>query len=157
MVLLSLAVLHSRWNGLSLPLLEQSVVTPVWQGDFAGKLLFTVITLGFGFKGGEVTPLFVIGAAPANALAQACGVPVGPWAMIGFVTLFAGCSGAPLACAVMAGELFGVSAFPAALVTCVMAAGLGPTAGGSSLYGVHRPWVGWFDRARQRLSSGAPE
>jgi H+/Cl- antiporter ClcA len=143
-VLLSLAFPRTGWNGLSLPLLEQSVVKSVGTGDFAGKLIFTVVTLGFGFKGGEVTPLFVIGATMANALAQVCGVPVAPWAMIGFVTLFAGCSGAPVACAVMAGELFGVNAVPAALVSCALAAALGPTARGTSLYGVHRPWVGWW-------------
>jgi H+/Cl- antiporter ClcA len=71
------------------------------------KLLFTVITLSTGFKGGEVTPLFFIGAALGNALAVGMGAPVDLFAGLGFVAVFAGATNTPLACTLMGVELFG--------------------------------------------------
>lgn len=71
------------------------------------KLVFTVVTLSSGFKGGEVTPLFFIGAALGNALAHAMGAPVDLFAGLGFVAVFAGASNTPLACTIMGLELFG--------------------------------------------------
>jgi H+/Cl- antiporter ClcA len=71
------------------------------------KLLFTVITLSCGFKGGEVTPLFFIGAALGNTLGGVLGVPVDMMAALGFVAVFAGATNTPLACTIMGVELFG--------------------------------------------------
>ncbi|WP_437204675.1 voltage-gated chloride channel family protein [Planctomicrobium sp. SH664] len=71
------------------------------------KLLFTVVTLSSGFKGGEVTPLFFIGAALGNSLAVLSGAPVDLLAGIGLVAVFAGATNTPLACTLMAIELFG--------------------------------------------------
>ncbi|MBW4056854.1 MAG: voltage-gated chloride channel family protein [Proteobacteria bacterium] len=71
------------------------------------KLLFTVVTLGSGFKGGEVTPLFFIGAALGNTLAQLMGAPVDLFAGLGFIAVFAGATNTPLACTLMGIELFG--------------------------------------------------
>jgi H+/Cl- antiporter ClcA len=71
------------------------------------KLLFTAITLGSGFKGGEVTPLFFIGAALGNVLARVLGAPVDLFAGLGFVAVFAGATNTPLACTLMGIELFG--------------------------------------------------
>lgn len=71
------------------------------------KLLFTAITLSSGFKGGEVTPLFFIGAALGNALSIWLNIPTDLLAGIGFVALFAGATNTPLACTVMGIELFG--------------------------------------------------
>jgi H+/Cl- antiporter ClcA len=71
------------------------------------KLLFTAVTVGSGFKGGEVTPLFFIGAALGNVLGHALGAPVDLVAALGFVAVFAGATNTPLACTIMAIELFG--------------------------------------------------
>ncbi len=71
------------------------------------KLLFTAVTLGTGFKGGEVTPLFFIGAALGNAFAGLLGAPVDLFAAIGFAAVFAGATNTPLASTLMAIELFG--------------------------------------------------
>jgi H+/Cl- antiporter ClcA len=71
------------------------------------KILFTAVTLGAGFKGGEVTPLFFIGAALGNTLAWLLGAPVELFAGLGFVAVFAGATNTPLACTIMAIELFG--------------------------------------------------
>jgi len=70
------------------------------------KLVFTAITVGSGFKGGEVTPLFFIGAALGNVLGQFLGAPVDLMAALGFVAVFAGATNTPLACTIMAIELF---------------------------------------------------
>ncbi len=71
------------------------------------KILFTAITLGSGFKGGEVTPLFFVGAALGNTLAMLTGAPVDVFAALGFVAVFAGATNTPLACTMMSVELFG--------------------------------------------------
>ena len=71
------------------------------------KLLFTAVTLAAGFKGGEVTPLFFIGAALGNTLAVLLGAPVDLFAGLGFIAVFAGAANTPLACTVMGIELFG--------------------------------------------------
>ncbi|MCE9548443.1 MAG: voltage-gated chloride channel family protein [Planctomycetia bacterium] len=70
------------------------------------KILFTVVTISSGFKGGEVTPLFFIGAALGNVLARILGAPVDLFAGLGFVAVFAGAANTPLACTLMAVELF---------------------------------------------------
>jgi H+/Cl- antiporter ClcA len=71
------------------------------------KLVFTVVTLGAGFKGGEVTPLFFIGASLGNAVAGVLDAPLGLFAALGFVAVFAGATNTPLACLIMGVELFG--------------------------------------------------
>jgi len=71
------------------------------------KLVFTAVTLSAGFKGGEVTPLFFIGAALGNTLGGLLGAPVDLMAGLGFIAVFAGATNTPLACTVMGIELFG--------------------------------------------------
>jgi H+/Cl- antiporter ClcA len=71
------------------------------------KTIYTTITLGTGFKGGEVTPLFYIGATLGNTLSQLLNAPVGLFAALGFIAVFAGATNTPLACTFMGIELFG--------------------------------------------------
>lgn len=82
------------------------------------KLLFTAITLGAGFKGGEVTPLFFIGGALGNTLAGILGLPVDLTAGLGFIAVFAGASNTPLACTLMGIELFGAQHAVLLAVAC---------------------------------------
>jgi H+/Cl- antiporter ClcA len=70
------------------------------------KILFTAVTLSSGFKGGEVTPLFFVGAALGNVMARILHAPVDLFAALGFVAVFAGATNTPLACTIMAIELF---------------------------------------------------
>lgn len=85
------------------------------------KALFTVITLSSGFKGGEVTPLFFIGAALGSALAGVLGAPVDLFAALGFVAVFAGATNTPLACLIMGMELFGTTHAVYLAVACFVA------------------------------------
>lgn len=71
------------------------------------KLIYTAITLGTGFKGGEVTPLFYIGATLGNTLAGLLNAPVSLFAGLGFIAVFSGATKTPLACTIMGMELFG--------------------------------------------------
>jgi H+/Cl- antiporter ClcA len=71
------------------------------------KLLFTAITLSTGYKGGEVTPLFFIGATLGNVMATVGQAPVDLFAGLGFIAVFAGATNTPLACTLMGVELFG--------------------------------------------------
>ncbi|GAB2980817.1 voltage-gated chloride channel family protein [Mucilaginibacter puniceus] len=71
------------------------------------KSIYTIITLATGFKGGEVTPLFYIGATLGNSLAVLLNSPVSLFAALGFIAVFAGATNTPLACTIMGAELFG--------------------------------------------------
>lgn len=85
------------------------------------KLVFTVVTLAGGFRGGEVTPLFFIGAALGNAVAVLFGWPIDLFAALGFVAVFAAASHTPVSSALLGCELFGFRfAVPFAL-TCFVA------------------------------------
>jgi H+/Cl- antiporter ClcA len=77
--------------------------------SWAWKMLFTTVTLSSGFKGGEVTPLFFIGAALGNALSGVLNAPTDLFAALGFVAIFAGATNTPLACTLMGIELFGAT------------------------------------------------
>ncbi|EEF61468.1 voltage-gated chloride channel family protein [Pedosphaera parvula] len=71
------------------------------------KIVFTIVTISSGFKGGEVTPLFFIGATLGNALSGLLHAPVDLFAGLGFIGVFAGATNTPLACTIMGIELFG--------------------------------------------------
>jgi H+/Cl- antiporter ClcA len=85
------------------------------------KLLLTAITLSTGFKGGEVTPLFFIGAALGNTIATITGSPVDLFAGLGFIAVFAGATNTPLACTLMGVELFGTDNLLYYAVACFTA------------------------------------
>jgi H+/Cl- antiporter ClcA len=121
-VALALLVGTDDYLGLSLPLIDDALTGAelVWYA-FALKLLFTAVTLGAGFQGGEVTPLFVIGATLGAALAVPLDLDPGLLASIGFVAVFAAATNTPLACTIMGLELFGPAALPYLAVGCVVA------------------------------------
>ncbi|MCU0751162.1 MAG: chloride channel protein [Akkermansiaceae bacterium] len=99
------------------------------------KAIFTVVTLAAGFKGGEVTPLFFIGAGLGHALAGPFGVPVELFAACGLLAVFAAAARAPWACAVLGVELFGLPQAPAFVLVAVLAARV---AGRTGLYSAQR-------------------
>lgn len=109
----------TRYIGLGIPVIMESFQHTVLPWDFAGKIVFTVLTLGAGFKGGEVTPLFYIGSTLGNALSMVLPLPLPLLAAIGFVGVFAGAANTPLTCILMASELFGSQVTIFAAVACV--------------------------------------
>ena len=122
--------------GLGVPTIVRAFEDPdLPRTAFALKALFTAITLGAGFLGGEVTPLFFVGAALGNVLARVLGIPLALGAGVGMAAAFAAASNTPLALSVMAVELLGASAFPHVAIVCVFAYVLG---GHRSIYSAQR-------------------
>jgi H+/Cl- antiporter ClcA len=108
--------------GLGVPTIVRAFRDPALPPyAFALKLLFTAVTLGAGFLGGEVTPLFFVGAALGGALGRALGVPLELAAGVGLAAVFAAASNAPLALSVMAAELLGAPALPHVALVCALA------------------------------------
>jgi H+/Cl- antiporter ClcA len=115
-------VVGRDYLGLSSPLLEHAV-----GGAHPGidvpllKLLFTIVALGAGFVGGEVTPLFTIGATLGGALDRWLHLPSQVLAACGMVAVFGAAANTPIACTVLAGELFGGSVLAPAAIACIVA------------------------------------
>ena len=121
-IALTLVLNTQDYLGLGIPLIQQSVSgIGVVTFAFLLKLVFTALTLGSGFLGGEVTPLFVIGSTLGYTLGGLLGVDPAFMASIGFVAVFAGASNTPLACALMAMELFGGGSPLYLILGCVIA------------------------------------
>jgi len=109
-----------QYTGLGIPGIVAAFDHPVAPWDFLAKAALTSLSLGTGFKGGEVTPLFYIGATLGNALAPLLHQPFAFMAALGFVGVFAGAANTPLACTLMAMELFGAQIGVHAGVACVV-------------------------------------
>lgn len=121
-VALAVYLLHAdRYIGLGIPVIVDAFQHPLAPWDFLGKLVFTVMSLGSGFKGGEVTPLFYVGATLGNALAPLLHLPFALLAGLGFVAVFAGAANTPIASTLMAIELFGAEIGVYAAMACVVA------------------------------------
>ena len=109
-----------RFIGLGIPTIVEAFQQPLAPYDFAAKMVFTIASLGSGFKGGEVTPLFFIGATLGNALAPLLNLPFPLLAGVGFVAVFAGAANTPIASTLMAMELFGSEVGLYAALACVV-------------------------------------
>lgn len=111
----------TKYIGLGIPTILDSFDQQLPAYDFAVKIIFTIVTLAAGFKGGEVTPLFYIGATLGNALSLFIPLPMGLLAGMGFVAVFAGATNTPIACSIMAIELFGAECGVYVSIACVVA------------------------------------
>lgn len=109
----------TKYIGLGIPVMVQAFDQQMAYYDFALKMLFTVITLSTGFKGGEVTPLFFIGALLGNTLSLFIPLPLGLLTGMGFVAVFAGATHTPVACTIMAVELFGMNGVCYMAIACI--------------------------------------
>jgi H+/Cl- antiporter ClcA len=107
--------------GLGIPTIVQAFDSPVGHFDFLAKILLTTFTLSMGFKGGEVTPLFFIGATLANVLSLFLPIPLPIIVACGFLSVFAASTKTPTASAIMGGELFGWNYLPFFFITCFIA------------------------------------
>lgn len=122
--------------GLGVPMILRAFDDPSFpMHAFALKLLFTAVTLGAGFLGGEVTPLFFIGAALGSTLARTLGLPLDISAGVGLAALFAAASNTPLALSIMAVELLGAALLPHVAIVATVAYLL---AGHRSIYAAQR-------------------
>lgn len=126
----------SDYLGLGVPTIVRAFHDPsLAPTAFAWKLVFTAITVGAGFLGGEVTPLFFVGATLGATLSRALGIPLELGAGVGLAAVFATASNTPLALSIMAVELMGAAALPHVVVVAVVAYLLG---GHRSIYPAQR-------------------
>lgn len=110
----------TKYIGLGVPTIVESFSVQQDWYDFLAKILFTTFTIGVGFKGGEVTPLFFIGATLGSALFGIIPLPMALLAGMGFVGVFAGATNTPIACTLMGIELFGAESAIYIGITCVI-------------------------------------
>ncbi len=111
-----------RYLGLGVPTIVQSFTDPQLPTfAFALKLLFTSVTLSAGFLGGEVTPLFFVGAALGALLSRPLGLPLDLGAGVGLAAVFGAAANTPIALSIMAVELLGAGVFPHVFIVTVVA------------------------------------
>jgi H+/Cl- antiporter ClcA len=116
--------------GLSLPLVDSAlagVAADWWEPVL--KIVFTVIALGSGIPGGEVTPLFVVGATLGSTLADPLSLDPRLAAAATLAAVFGAASNTPIACAILAVELFGGGLAVPAAVVCIVAYAVSPERG----------------------------
>ena len=111
----------TKFIGLGMNGIVEAFVSPSANYDFLLKIFFTTLTLSCGFKGGEVTPLFFIGASLGSALSLILPIPTALLAGMGFVAVFSGATKTPVACIFMAVELFGIECGIYAALACGIA------------------------------------
>lgn len=122
LLVLSLVFASGRYNGAGMEVIK----TAVEQGqalpwDFLLKILFTAITLGAGFKGGEVVPSFFVGAAFGCVAGPLLGIPAGFAAALGLVSVFCAAVNCPIASVFLSIELFGAAGLPFFALSCGLA------------------------------------
>ena len=118
-VLLTLLLGTHDYNGAGMGVVDNAILNGTARPEaFILKILFTVITLGCGFKGGEIVPTFFVGATLGCTVAPLIGMDPGFGAALGLVGVFCGATNAPLASIMLSIELFGVQGLPFFAVIC---------------------------------------
>ena len=107
-VLIGLTLLtNGDYNGAGMEVIGRAIAGQADPWAWVWKLLFTAITIGCGFKGGEVVPSFFVGAAFGCVAAGWLGLPAGFGAAMGLVSVFCGAVNCPLVSIILSVELFG--------------------------------------------------
>lgn len=124
-ILLSIVFLmlhEGRYTGLGTNLIENSFSgKQVYMYDWILKLILTTLTLSAGFQGGEVTPLFSIGASLGAVIAIFFGLPIEFVAAAGYISVFGSATNTLLAPIFIGGEVFGFSNLPYFVIIVVFA------------------------------------
>ena len=109
-----------KYLGLGIPLIDDAFEGDVSPFTFITKLIFTSLTLGAGYQGGEVTPLFAIGSTLGSSLGDILQVSIPFLAALGFIGVFCGATNTPIACFIMGIELFGSEASLYLFLVCII-------------------------------------
>lgn len=124
-VLLSIILLllyNGRYAGLGTNLISASLEgEKIYAYDWIIKLLLTVITLSAGYQGGEVTPLFSIGASLGVVLGSLLGLPTQLVAALGYACVFGSATNTMIAPIFIGAEVFGFQYIPYFAITCIIA------------------------------------
>ena len=117
-ILLTVILGTNDYNGAGMHVIERAMAGEARFYDFALKLLFTAITLGAGFKGGEIVPAFFVGSTFGCAVSGLLGLSPSFGAAIGFVSLFCGVVNCPVASLLLAVEVFGTEGLLLFAICC---------------------------------------
>ncbi len=113
---------RGRYSGLGTNLISLSMSGgEIYGFDWILKILFTSLTLAAGFQGGEVTPLFSIGASLGAAAAGIFGLPAVFAAAMGYASVFGSASNTLLAPVFIGIEIFGGASAPYFFIVCITA------------------------------------
>ncbi len=105
-------IFGTDYNGGGLGIIERIFEEGVVKPEaFLLKIIFTVITVSSGFRGGEIVPSLFIGSTLGATLAPFCGLPADCSAALGMTAFLSGVTNCPLASAVISVELFGTEGF----------------------------------------------
>ncbi|MBQ4150739.1 MAG: chloride channel protein [Clostridia bacterium] len=108
------------YNGAGMDVISRALAGEARAEAFILKLVFTVITVAAGFKGGEIVPTFFIGSTFGCAVAPLIGLDASFGAAIGFIALFCSVVNCPVASVMLAIEVFGGDGIlPFAAVCCI--------------------------------------
>lgn len=121
-IALTLLVGNQNYNGAGGNLIADAIEkgsAPTW--GFLWKMIFTAITIGFGFKGGEIVPTFFIGACLGCIVGPLLGIPAGFAAALGLIGIFCGNVNCPIASILLSVELFGSAGLLYFAVVCCIA------------------------------------
>ena len=100
------------YNGSGMNIIEDAVTFGNAKGwAWALKIVFTAITIGAGYKGGEIVPTFFIGATFGCAIGNIIGISPGFGAAVGMIAMFCGVLNCPVASLILSIELFGAHGF----------------------------------------------
>ncbi len=100
------------YNGSSMGLIEQAIEGHVPYEAFFLKAVFTAVTLGAGYKGGEIVPTLCVGATFGCAVGMLLGFSPSLCAACGMIALFAGVTNCPVSSILIAFEMCGFEAMP---------------------------------------------
>ncbi len=130
-IFLTLAAGTRAYNGSSMGLIEEAMEGKVRYEAFLLKAVFTAVTLGAGYKGGEIVPTLCVGATFGCMIGTILGFSPSLCAACGMVALFVGVTNCPLASMLIAFEMFGFEAMPYLVIAVTVSFGL------SGYYGLY--------------------
>lgn len=116
-ILLSIFLNTNEYLGAGIPIIEKSLKGEAFFSAFILKIIFTAITLGAGFKGGEIVPSFFIGATLGCVLGRILGISPSFCAALGMISLFCGVTNCPMTSLIISFELFSFRAVPFFLIS----------------------------------------
>lgn len=118
-VILTLIFGHD-YNGAGMNIIENAISGEAEPFAFLLKMLFTAVTIGFGFKGGEIVPTFFIGSTFGCVIGSLLGLDPGFSAALGLVALFCGAVNCPIASVFLSIELFGAGGIVYFAIACAV-------------------------------------
>lgn len=119
---LFLLLYQGRYSGSGTNLIQACFNNGIiYNWDWILKFILTILTLAAGFQGGEVTPLFSIGASLGVIIAGLFGLPVTLTAALGFAAVFGSATNTFFAPILVGGEIFGYECLPYFFIVCAVA------------------------------------